>query len=421
MKMRTLAHHIDIEWLTEAHRRTRKDGARGVDGQGAEEYAANLEGNLQSLLDRAKSGTYRAPPVRRVHIPKGSGSETRPLGLPTFEDKILQRAVTMVLGAVYEQDFLECSYGFRPGRSAHDALDALQNQVMSMRGGWILEVDLRKFFDSVDHALMMDVLRQRVTDGTILRLVSKWLHAGVMEDGWVSYPTSGTPQGVVVSPMLANIFLHEVLDTWFERDVKPRLVGEARLIRFADDSVMAFAYEQDAVRVLDVLHKRCAKYGLTLHPEKTKLVDFRRPALHPPKDGRQGRMPGTFDLLGFTQYWARSRVGYWVVKRKTMRARFRRALERATEWCKMHKHDAVREQWRALSKKLNGHYAYYGITFNMRALSCFRYRVTLAWWRALKRRSQRGMSWKRMEELLQSFPLPNPRIVRLLTFPSANP
>jgi len=180
---------------------------------------------------------------------------------------------------------------------------------------------------------------------------------------------------------------------WFERDVKPRLEGEARLIRFADDAVMAFTYEQDAVRVLDVLHKRCAKYGLTLHPEKTKLVDFRRPALHPPKDGRQGRMPGTFDLLGFTQYWARSRVGCWVVKRNTMRARFRRALERATEWCKTNKRDAVREQWRAPSKKLNGHYAYYGITFNMRALSCFRYRVTLAWWRALKRRSQRGMSW----------------------------
>ena len=216
----------------------------------------------------------------------------------------------MVLEAVYEQDFLDCSYGFRPGRSAHQALDALQRQLVTMGGGWVLEVDFRKFFDSLDHAQLQAVLRQRVMDGAILRLVSKWLHAGVLEDGAISYSSMGTPQGGVASPILANVFLHEVLDKWFERDVMPRLTGTARLFRYADDAVMVFANERDARRVLDVLAKRCAKYGLTLHPEKTRLVEFRRPNLcSPPNGGAHRSGPGTFDLLGFTHFWGRSRAG----------------------------------------------------------------------------------------------------------------
>jgi group II intron reverse transcriptase/maturase len=232
----TLAHHIDIEWLREAYRRTRKDGAVGVDGQTAVEYAANLEVNLQSLLDRAKSGDpYRAPPVRRVHIPKGDGSKTRPIGIPTFEDKVLQRAVAMVLEAVYEQDFYDCSYGFRPGRSAHDALRALREPLMEMNGGWVLEADIEKFFDSVDRAQLQEILRRRVRDGVLLRLIGKWLNAGVMEDGRVYRPDAGTPQGGVISPLLANIYLHEVLDEWFACQVKTRLRGRAHLVRYADD------------------------------------------------------------------------------------------------------------------------------------------------------------------------------------------
>jgi len=421
MKLRTLAHHIDAEWLEEAHRRTRKDGARGVDGQNAEQYAANLQGNLQSLLDRAKSGTYRAPPVRRVYIPKASGTEKRPLGIPTFEDKVLQRAVTMVLQAVYEQDFLPCSYGFRPGKSAHQMLDELRDELMSMGGGWVLEVDFRNYFGSLDHVHLKDVLSQRVTDGVILRLVSKWLHAGVLEDGAISYPESGTPQGGVVSPMLANIFLHEVLDGWFERDVKPRLTGRARLFRYADDAVMVFANEQDARRVLDVLPKRCGKYGLTLHPEKTRLVEFGNPARRSSNDGPPTSGSKTFDLLGFTHYWEPSRSGRWIIKRKTMRARFRNALHRVVQWCHIHRHDPVREQWRALKMKVRGHYAYYGIGFNLEALACFLYRVKLAWWKSLRRRSQRGMLWARMEALLRVLPLPAPRLVRPLRLPAANP
>jgi group II intron reverse transcriptase/maturase len=231
----TLAHHIDVEWLREAYRRTRKDGARGVDGQSAEEYAKHLEENLRSLLDRMKSGTYRAPPVRRVHIPKGDGSETRPIGIPTFEDKVLQRAVAMVLEAVYEQSFYDCSYGFRPGRSAHDACEAQWTAVMQMGGGWILEVDIRKFFDTLDHEHLRTILSQRVRDGVILRLIGKWLNAGVMEHLVLSHPEAGTPQGGVISPLLANIFLHEVLDVWFANDVRPRLSGRAELVRYADD------------------------------------------------------------------------------------------------------------------------------------------------------------------------------------------
>jgi group II intron reverse transcriptase/maturase len=211
--LRTLAQHIDIACLREAYRRTRKDGAVGVDQQTAEQYAEDLERNLQSLLNRAKAGMYSAPPVRRVHIPKGDGSQQRPIGIPTFEDKILQRAVTMVLEAVYEQDFLDCSYGFRPGRSAHQALEVLREGVMTMGGGWVLEVDIQKFFDTLDHGQLRAILRKRVQDGVLLRLIGKWLHAGVMEEGGVTYPDSGTPQGGVISPLLANIFLHEVLDT----------------------------------------------------------------------------------------------------------------------------------------------------------------------------------------------------------------
>jgi len=276
----TLAHHIDIDWLREAYRRTRKDGATGIDWQTAEEYARNLDENLRSLLERAKSGSYVAPPVRRVHIPKsGDGSQTRPIGIPTFEDKVLQRAVAMVLEAVYEQSFYECSYGFRPERSAHQALRVVQSQTVKMAGKWVLEVDIRNFFGTLDHSLLRNIVRKRVRDGVLSRLIGKWLNAGVMENGAIEYPEAGTPQGGVISPILANVYLHEALDEWFARQVVARLAGRATLVRFADDLVIIFEHERDARRVFDVLPKRMAKYGLTLHPEKTRLIDFRRPGL----------------------------------------------------------------------------------------------------------------------------------------------
>jgi RNA-directed DNA polymerase len=410
----TLAHHIDIDWLREAYRRTRKNGATGVDRQTAAEYAGNLEVNLRLLLERAQSGSYVAPPVRRVHIPKGDGSQTRPIGIPTFEDKVLQGAVAMVLEAIYEQSFMDCSYGFRPGRSAHQALRLVQSQTVKMAGRWVLEIDIRKFFDTLDQRQLRDIVRKRVRDGVLLRLISKWLNAGVMENGAIEYPEAGTPQGGVISPLLANIYLHEVLDDWFVRQVAPRLVGRAVLVRYADDVVIIFGNEQDARRVFDVLPKRFAKYGLTLHPEKTRLVDFRRPdrrALPSPDNGDVRSRPGTFDLLGFTHYWAKSRKGYWVVKQKTAADRLRRALKRIADWCRRHRHEPVRDQWTALKRKLLGHFGYFGITGNYQALHNFSVRVVGAWRKWLSRRSQRAwISVEKMKRLLERYPLPQPRI-----------
>jgi RNA-directed DNA polymerase len=405
----SLGHHIDIDWLREAYRRTRKDGATGVDGRSAAEYGEQLEANLHALLERAKSGTYRAPPVRRVLIPKGDGKQMRPIGIPTFEDKVLQRAVAMLLEAVYEQDFLDCSYGFRPGRSAHQALRVLQHEAVCRAGGWVLEVDIRKFFDHLDHGHLGQFLRQRVRDGVLLRLVGKWLNAGVLEAGQLLHPEAGTPQGGVISPLLANIYLHEVLDVWFERVVKPRLHGRAHLVRYADDFVILFACEEDARRVMDVLPKRFGKYGLTLHPEKTRLVEFRRPDRRPPDEG--GGRPGTFDLLGFTHHWALSRQGKWVVKQRTARDRFSRALRRVADWCRRNRHLKVEQQWRTLSQKLRGHFEYFGITGNWRALGRFYRGVQRVWRKWLSRRSQRArMPWDRFRKLLARYPLPTARI-----------
>lgn len=407
MAFTTLAHHIDVDWLREAYRRTRKDGATGVDGKTAEEYAQKLDENLRSLLDRAKTGMYRAPPVRRVHIPKGDGKQTRPIGIPTFEDKILQRAVAMLLEAIYEQDFYDGSYGFRPGRSAHDALNALQNITVTMAGGWILEVDIKKFFDTLDHAHLREILSRRVRDGVLLRLIGKWLNAGVLEGLELSRPDAGTPQGGVISPLLANIYLHTVLDEWFAKDVGPRLNGRAHLVRYADDFVMVFAREDDARRVYEVLPKRFARYGLALHPEKTRLLEFRRPDLSKDGDG-----PTTFDLLGFTHHWGLSRKGKWIVKRRTAKDRLSRALRRVAEWCRVHRHDPVRAQQRKLGQKLRGHYAYYGITPNYESVQRFFHEVKAIWRKWLSRRSSsRRLNWDRMHALLERFPLPRPRIV----------
>jgi len=402
----SLAHHIDLRWLYEAFLRVRVDGASGVDGQTAQDYAAHLGDNLRSLLERVKSGSYRAPPVRRAYIPKGDG-ETRPIGIPTFEDKILQRAVVLVLEAVYEQDFLDCSYGFRPERSAHQALDALWQQTMTLGGGWMVEVDIRKFFDTLDRSQLREMLRRRIRDGVLLRLIDKWLNAGVQEDGALTYPTTGTPQGGVISPLLANVYLHYVLDVWFTEEVQPLLKGRAFLIRYADDFVMGFACEADARRVLEVLPKRFGKYGLTLHPDKTRLVAFVSPVRSPKDDSGKGTPPGTFDLLGFTHYWARSRRGTWVVKRRTSTSRLQRALHKIADWCRRFRHRSIAEQQQTLWQKLLGHFGYYGITGNGGALRSFRDGVIRLWRKWLSRRTRGDpIPWDRFNLLLKSYPLP---------------
>ena len=409
MGFTSLAHHIDLKWLHEAYLRTRPGGATGVDGQTIADFNQHLGDNLRSLLEEAKSGTYRAPPVRRAYIPKGTGSETRPIGIPTFADKVLQRAVVMALEPIYEQDFLDCSYGFRPGRSAHQALQTLWEQTMAMGGGWILEVDIQKFFDTLDKAQLREFLKRRVRDGVLLRLIGKWLNAGVLEDGTWTQPDAGTPQGGVISPLLANIYLHYVLDVWFKEEVQPRLRGRAFLIRYADDFVMGFVHEEDARRVLEVLPKRFGKFGLTLHPDKTRLLPFQKPSS---QDQESKSQPGTFDLLGFTHYWGLSRRGFWVVKRRTACDRFRRALTKIADWCRRHLHEPVAEQCRRLGQKLRGHFSYFGITGNMDALQRFHRLVQRTWRRWLARRHRKGsLSWPAFLRLLARFPLPQATVV----------
>lgn len=400
----SLNHYLDFGWLREAWARTRKSGAVGVDGMRGSEYEVGLYQRLHSLVKSAKDGTYRAPPVRRTHIPKGTGTETRPIGIPTFEDKVLQRAVVMILEPIYEQDFHEGSYGYRPKRSAQQALDALRGWLIQRDGGWVLEVDIQKFFDTLDHRHLRDFLRRRVRDGVLLRLIGKWLNAGVLEDGCLSYPDEGTPQGGVISPLLANIYLHYVLDEWFEQQVKPVLQGEAKLIRFADDFTLLFSHRRDAERVFAVLGKRFEKFGLKLHPTKTRLVRFERP--HPKRD-----KPETFDLLGFTLYWGRTSRGGWTVKTKTASSRLRRAITTITAWCKRNRHRPVPEQQVTLSRKLQGHYQYYGRAGNYAALSQFHRAVVRAWKYWLGRRSWASrLTWEPFLKLLARHPLPTPRI-----------
>jgi group II intron reverse transcriptase/maturase len=402
----SLSHVIDFEWMREAYWLTRKDGATGIDGATAADYEANLETNLKDLRERIMSGRYKAPPVRRTYIPKADGSQ-RPLGIPTFEDKVAQRAIAMVLEAVYEQDFLSCSYGFRPGRSAHQALRGLRGAIMS-RQHWVLDVDIRKYFDSIPHAALRAILDQRVTDGIVRRMIDKWLNAGVLEEGLLHFAIEGTPQGGVISPILSNIFLHHVLDVWFEKEVRPRLSGEASLVRFADDFVMTFETYHDAQRVLEVLGKRLGRYGLTLHPDKTRFIDFR--------PDRRGGAPAdckdlAFDFLGFTHAWAKSRKGKNVVRQTTAKSRLARALVAVADWCRTNRHLPILEQLARLSAKLVGHFAYYGITGNVWQLGRYRQQVMKTWHKWLQRRTRdKRPLWDRFNAFLARHPLPRARI-----------
>lgn len=400
----SLSHNIDVWWLFAAFEQTRKDGAVGVDGETAEDYRVHLRENLESLVERVKNGSYKAPPVRRVYIPKGTGAEKRPIGIPTFEDKVLQRAVVMILEPIYEQSFHDFSYGFRPGKNQHQALAHLWEGQMRNNGGWVIDLDIRKFFDTLDHTVLREILDKRIGDGVIRKLIDKWLKAGIMEKGELSYQGEGTPQGGVISPLLSNIYLHEVLDEWFIREVQPRMNGKSFMVRFADDAVLGFETLADAERVMAVLPKRFAKYGLTVHPDKTKLLDMRMPG--------EEHKPESFTFLGFCHYWGKSRNGYWVVKRKTDKKRLARAIKAVTVWLKKERHLSLREQQEKLARKLMGHYAYYGITGNFRSIATFRQEVRTAWFKWLRRRSRDySLNWTKFEGYMRRFPLPNPRIV----------
>jgi RNA-directed DNA polymerase len=411
-RLTALNHYLDVEWLSEAYHRVRRDGAPGVDGQTVADYGQHLEDNLRSLLHRAKSGTYFAPPVKRVHIPKDNG-ETRPIGMPTTEEKVLQRAIVMLLEPIYEEEFYDFSFGFRPGRSPHQALETIWKQATGQGVRWVLELDIRKYFDSVNRSKLLELVGARIGDGVVLRLLSKWLHAGVMEEGQLHFEEAGTPQGGVISPLLSNIYLHEVFDRWFAETVRAHMVGKVFAVRFADDLVIGFTHRRDAERVYRVIFQRFEKYGLKLHPEKTRLVPFGRPekAGH---DGTGPHEPGTFDFLGLTHYWGKSRKGYWVIKRKTMAKRLRRTLKAIGDWCRIHRHRGMFDQFKILVRKLDGHYAYYGITGNGRSLNQVRTATQKLWYKWLRRRSREPGShtWEWMNRMLkETFVFPYARVV----------
>lgn len=406
-RFNSLAHLVDEVALGRAFSRIRKDAAVGVDGITKEQYGQRLEENLLGLHGRLKSMRYRHQPIRRVHIPKARGKK-RPIGISCLEDKIVQGALREVLEAIYEQDFLECSYGFRPKRSAHDALRAV-GQMVSREGiAVILEADIQAFFDSIDRKKLLEMLQIRVADPPFLRLLGKCLHVGVLDGEEFGRPGEGTAQGSIISPMFGNVYLHYVLDLWFERDIKPRLKGNARLIRYADDFVVGFERQDDAVRVLKVLHKRMAKYGLALHPEKTRLIPFVRP-----RKGQNGRSgSGTFDFLGFTMYWCKTRRGGWRLGMKTRKARIQRTLTSLGDLCRRLRHRSLKDQHAALSRRLRGHYQYFGVNGNAQSLRRVLRQTQRLWLKWLQRRSQRGgrLNWERFSAYLKVHPLPPARI-----------
>lgn len=401
----TLGHYMDTVWMHTAYQEVNKTKSTGVDNVTAEAYAADLAANLGGLLQRAKDGSYRATPVKRVEIPKNE-TEMRTIGIPTFERKVLERAVQMILEPIYEQIFRDCSYGFRPKRSTHQALEVLRDAIKEVNGGWVLDVDIRNYFDSIPHALLREIIGYRVNDLVITRLINKWLKAGVWTGEKIEISDTGTPQGGVISPMLSNIYLHTVLDEWMEDVVAPLLKGKMKLVRFADDFVIVFERKDDALRVQEVLPKRLGKYGLEIHPEKTRLVDFRHP-------WRTGSNPRTFDFLGFTHYWGKTRKGGYAVQKKTSSKKMRKALKGVHTWCKKHRHKDLSWQHGKLCDKLRGHNVYYGVTGNSESLAAFRHHVMRIWryWLCRRSRKRDGMPWERFREITkQEYRLPPPRI-----------
>ena len=409
MVFNNLFHLIDLEFLEEAYHQTNKRSAPGFDKVTAKDYAESLTENLLDLQQRLKENRYVAPPVERVWIDKEDGKK-RPIGKPGFEDKIVQRAVVMILEVIYNHVFYDFSHGFRKGHSQHQALHELRERCLLMNIGWIVDADVSGFFDNINHGLLQDLIKQKINDGRIVRLIGKWLNAGVVEAGTLSYPEMGTPQGGVISPMLANIFLHYVLDDWFSKEVKPRIKGRCFLIRFSDDFIIGCELEEDAKRIMEVLPKRFNRFGLMIHPEKTVLVRFKRPARNE-KTKKGGS--GTFDFLGFTHYWARTLRGYWVIKRKTIGKRLRRFMKAMWQWCRKNRHEPLKEQYGTLCSKLRGYYQYYGVRSNYKALETVFEYTLYAWRYWLSRRSHKGYInlEKFAKSILSKYSLPKPRIV----------
>ena len=404
-----LLHHVDVKRLHSAFRALKKDAAPGVDAVTWVQYSEALEENLQALHERLHGGRYRASPSRRVYIEKADGRQ-RPLGVAALEDKIVQRAVVEVLNAIYEVDFLGFSYGFRPGRSQHDALDALATGILRKKVNWVLDADIQGFFDTIDHGWLVKFIEHRIGDRRIVRLIQKWLNAGVMEDGAWTASEVGTPQGATVSPLLANIYLHYVFDLWAQRWRRQQARGEIIITRYADDFIVGFQLRGDAERFLAELRERFAKFRLELHPDKTRLLGFGRYALEDRRRRGLAGKPETFNFLGFTHISARTRAGAFLLRRRTMKQRLRAKLREVIEILRQRRHQPIPEQGRWLASVVRGHIAYYGVPTNWAALESFRSQVGKGWSRALRRRSQRSrLDWSRMGRLINRW-LPSVRI-----------
>ena len=402
----SLARLIDVPALRRAFDRIRKNAAAGVDGVTKEQYEQNLEANLETLHERLRTKRYRHGAIRRVHIPKEQG-KTRPIGISKVEDKLVQEALREVLEVLYEPIFLDCSHGFRRGRRAHDALRSLDRMLFKGEANWVIEADIQSYFDSIDRTKLKEMLRSRIADEDFMRLVGKCLHVGILDGDEFSEPGEGTVQGSTLSPLLGNVYLHHVLDLWLEQEVRPRLQGGMQLIRYADDFVIGFEREDDARRVMSVLGKRFERFGLKLHPEKTRLFPFARP----PGGGGGGKGPTTFDFLGFTVYWRRSWKGGWALGMKTRKARQRRAIVSVEEWCRRHRCLPILSQRAMLSRKLTGHYNYFAISGNNRSVGALYHRALTIWRKWLRRRSQRTrMTWERYDAFLRAHPLPAPTV-----------
>lgn len=397
-----LHQYIDESLLEASFKSLNKQGAAGVDEVSWESYNKQRKESIPELLTAFKSGRYRAPNIRRVYIPKGDG-KLRSLGLPTVEDKLLQKAVAKVLTPVYEQIFYDTSYGYREGKTPHEALDKLFKEVSFKGKKYIIDADMKDYFGSIDHQWLRRFLDQRIKDGVIRKMIDKWLKAGILEEGKLTYPTEGTPQGGTISPLLSNIYLHYVLDEWFIKQIQPLLKGESFIIRFADDFLMGFTSREDAERVMEVLPKRLGKYGLRLNLEKTKLIEL--------KD-KEGRKPDTFDFLGFTHYMGKSRKGMNVLKRKTSSKKFRMSIKRLYEWLGENRHRKTKEVIKEINQKLRGHYGYYGITFNSKRIEAYYYLTQrmLHYW--LNRRGGKPKwNWEKVKKLTEEWmPLVEPRI-----------
>jgi len=395
--------YIDLNMLIASFGLLNRSGASGVDKQTWADYCEGFEGRLKGLHEAFKSGKYRAPNIRRVYIPKGEGKELRPLGIPTVEDKLLQTAVSRTLVPVYEQMFYDSSYGYRPGKSCHQAIARLFEGVSFKGMRYVIDADIKNYFGTIDHQHLRGFMDLRIKDGVIRKQIDKWLKAGILENGQVEYPKAGTPQGGSISPLLSNIYLHYVLDEWFVEQIKPLLKGQSMLIRYADDFLICFSHMEDAARVMKVLPKRLSKYGLTLHPDKSKLVDL---------TNRSGSKPGTFDFLGFTHYMSRSRKGYSILKRKTSSNKLRISLKGMYQWLRSHIHQPLRLIIKKINQKLKGYYAYYAITFNIRRVKAYFEQVKRMFHKWLNRRGGKPKwNWERFNQLINHWmPLAVPRI-----------